>query len=272
MKGKRIICFVFTGFLILFSLLSCEDTLEWYVGLNKQPNFFDNKGYEDALNIMGILRPDSIFNLPASFVHVEKTGPSNNDTNQIEWFEVVDANVSVFSIEDDVPVTETVFDYDTNQVFPVAEYRAFGFVPVAGQTYQLVCSHTEYEQVTGTTIIPGKPFIQYTITGNSLQIDVACDSSAYMYQATLLIGDTIIYSDYVVPGENSSRIVINTFQPITEEGILKVFAFDKNLAAYFSSVTSSILNLNSFRAPFSTVDGGYGVFGSMNALEVKVLF
>ena len=169
MKGKRIIYVVFTVFLISFFLSSCEDTLEWYVGLNKQPKFFDNKGYEDALNIVGILRPDSVFNLPASFIHVEKTGPSNNDTNQIVWFEVVDANVSVFSV-DDVPLTETVFGYDTNRVFPASEYRANGFVPAAGQTCRLVCKHTGYEQVTGTTVIPGKPVIQYAICYNRKQL------------------------------------------------------------------------------------------------------
>ena len=83
MKRKYSIQIILTHILFATLLFSCEDTLEWYVGFNKQPEFFDGKGYERSLNVIDILRPDSTGGAPASFIHVEKTGPSSSDTNHL---------------------------------------------------------------------------------------------------------------------------------------------------------------------------------------------
>ena len=61
--------------LILLFIFSCE---EIYIG--SQPKFLEEQEVEPALNIFGVLRPDSLYGQPASFVLPSVIATTIDDT------------------------------------------------------------------------------------------------------------------------------------------------------------------------------------------------
>jgi hypothetical protein len=252
-------------------LISCEDTLEWYMGLNKQPDFFDGKVYTSSMNVFGIVRPDSSAGKSLSFVHVEKTGPSNNDTNRVSWFVLPDAEVVVQHIKYGNIIAQTEFFYDSTEIDIINnEYRAEYFDVVPGEIYKMICSHETFDTVFGYTTVPHKPVVRdgsVKMKTNVLEFYIEPDPLSFLYEAVLMFPDTIIYSGYVLPDTNGTLFTVNFTDSQGLKPLVQVFSYDQNLAAYFSSITSSIINLNSYRPPFSMVEGGVGCFGSLNLTQ-----
>jgi len=52
------------------------------------------------------------------------------------------------------------------------------------------------------------------------------------------------------------------------EGV-NIYSYDNKLATYYAN-SNTALNFNKYRTTFSTLDSGFGVFGSMNVSGFRI--
>ena len=240
--------------------LSCEELI-----LGPQPNFLEDNVFEPGMNVLGILRTDSIGNISTSFVHVEKNIAAVGDTSE-NW---VIENVYVRICEiTETPTTDTVvFPYqNTDSLFPTKEYRPTYFSAKAGITYRLQCNHHDFPEISSTTTIPNIPDIDpasKTIGNDYLSFVILYDSTAYFYDVYLKFNNTE-NTQRLFPeeGENTEVTFFIQNAELNHYDIY-IYAYDKNLAEYYSS-TNVFIKPNTYRPVFSNIDNGIGCFGSIS--------
>lgn len=253
-------------FLVLLAV-ACNDTLDFYLGVYQQPEFVENT-YEPGLNVFGIIRPDNMNNYNLSFVHLQRVLPAIGDT--VTEFEVDTAYVTVNS--EFRPDSLIVFEYtDMNSTFDEEQYRPpIGFTPQPGNRYTLYCDADTLPILTGSTIMPNKPSIipeQPIIENGCINFTIEPDSLAFMYDIYLLTGGSSYFIERK-KAETDQEMNVEIPMGDIADGEIHVYAYDENMAQYY--LTSNIsLNFNKYRTPYSTVDGGYGVFGSLNYVVIK---
>jgi hypothetical protein len=253
--------------LSIFILLSaCEKTAEWYMGFDKQPEFFDGNEYTKAINVFGVLRPSLFDDEQESFVRVEKTA-SAKVIEYPDSLAIKDAGV-IISYSDSTGLKSLMCNFEKVESQNISGlYKHNDLKVEAGRIYNLQCSSFGYDTVYAETRVPNQPeILSFNKEGNVVTLEIESDASAFFYEAVC----NSVSSGYVTPAVNKTILVLelNPDEQLNNE--VMVFAYDENLASYFSDVTSSLLNLNSFRAPYTTVDGGYGCFGSLNYTSVTI--
>ncbi|HNS30765.1 MAG TPA: hypothetical protein PKL52_09580, partial [Tenuifilaceae bacterium] len=134
MKTKYFFKSLFFAAIALFS--SCNSDFWFDFLLGPQPNFIEEVEFKPALNILGVIRPDSANGLPMSFVLLDqlvKAVAQEMDTTLLN-----DADIEVSLMVDGQPIQSFTFAYDSTQQFPTI-YRPIDFSPQAGNTYSLRC-------------------------------------------------------------------------------------------------------------------------------------
>ncbi len=252
------------AFFVLFN--SCEKAAEWYLGFNKQPDFFDGEEYTKAINVFGVIRPNLVEEEQQSFVRVEKT-VSSKEIEFSDSLSLKEASVWV-SFDDGTSLKSLNFNYEKlEDGYVDGLFKTDGLQVSAGQTFTLECSYDGYDTVFASTVVPNQPIVLgASIKENQLELEIEEDETAHLYE--------IVYCSvslgYHTPVDGKNKITIELDSAFPSQGEVYIYAYDKNLADYFSDVTSSIINLNSFRAPYTTVDGGFGCFGSLNYTKLII--
>jgi hypothetical protein len=254
--------------MILSLLVGCEDH---FLGLGPQPRYLETPEYEPKLNIFGVLRPDTLSDLAGSFVHLERTYPFNLYADSTI---IPDAEVKLYKYQDSL-ITDTIplFFTDEQSKYPFYEYRDANFYPDAGVTYGVFCHRDGYPDLTSTTRVPTIPVIE----DNSLKIDnqklsfiIQPDSQVGLYDVYLTIGEKV-YQKRVRRSESGNIVVdIELSEAPTGTGFLIIYGYDVNLSEY---ITYNInIKPNTYRYPYTTVDNGYGCFGSLNVCTLSIRF
>lgn len=254
--------------LVLFlSVVSCKETVDIYLGIPLQPKL-EESNYVPGLNIIGILRPDFNDSISNSFVHVQEIAPAidNYPEFSIDSLLVEDATVNVFGTDGE-PYAFTYTDY--NNLFDAEQYRpSKDFEVKAGSTYEISCMYQELPELTSLTTIPYKPvLIEESIDLNNklLKFNVAIDTSAFMYEVYALKNEAYIGFFRVIPTHSEvTSIEVNLSS--NNPDLIVIYAYDFNLATY-NATSNTSLNFNKYRKTYGNVEGGYGVFGSMNYSE-----
>ncbi len=236
-----------------------------------QPSYLEEVQHKPMLNVFGILRPVDQNELPLSFVHLEKSFPY---TTYPDTIEVPDAEVILARHIDSSSVELTGFFYtDFNAQFSSFEYRNPNFFPRAGQTYDITCRKEGFPTLTSKTTIPSIPLIAITsviITENEITFAIVRDSLAALYDIYLEIGE----KEYSVrerrPESGDTQVLIKYDKVEAVQFELKIYAYDLNLSEYITYNIS--IKPNTYRLPYSTVDNGYGSFGSLNYLKLIIQF
>jgi hypothetical protein len=264
---KKLALLVLT-FIVLFSS-GCKDMVDFYLGVPFQPAI-DKNAFVPGLNIFGIIRPDSTMGYNNSYIMLQKALPATGSEDSL------DLNTAIVKIFHGNKSADNLVCYflpsNYNGTFEDEYYRPqCDFSPQAGDTILVECSYLELPVLKGLTIVPNKPeLLQNTIliTENSVSFDVKQDSSIYIFDIYLFNGNRII--NYLrIPASSASDTHIKLSWQGADADSLVIYGYDYNFSKYYLTSNTS-LNFNKYRETYSTVEDGYGVFGSLNLAGYKL--
>ncbi|MBN2485627.1 MAG: hypothetical protein JXB34_06610 [Bacteroidales bacterium] len=245
-------------------LASCKEAADFYLGIPLQPRF-DENSYTPGLNIFGVVRPDSTGNYNNSFVEIQKVVPA---VGSIDSLEVDTIKVTVSYITEGQGSGATKFVQSTfDNTFKQANYRPENtFVPKALQSFYLTCEHPSLPVLTATTMVPEKAVLVpgSIVTGDKyLAFEIQADTSIFMLDVYVFSSsDNLLFSQrYGTISGTSTKIELPINAGYAARAV--IYSYDSNLAKYYLASNTS-LNFNKYRKPYSTVENGYGVFGSVN--------
>jgi len=253
----------------IFVITSCKEATDLYLGIPLQPRF-DENSYVPGLNIFGILRNDSTEIYNNSFIEIQKVMPAvgGPDSLTVDTVLVTIKKVSNSTSTESYNFSLTDFD----STFSQSNYRPEGiFTPEPGEIYSIECDYPELPVLRATTIIPQKAEIvinSIQATSSSLSFEIKEDSTFFMLDVYFYSGPNL--AAMIRQAAESGK---NTYfeTPINEKNIdsVIVFSYDFNIAKYYLTTNTS-LNFNKYRNSYSTVENGYGVFGSLNKNIIKI--
>jgi len=254
--------------IMVFIASGCEKIGDFYLGVHLQPKM-EEEQFVPGLNILGVIRPDSTGSYNNSFVHVGQILPAVGDTSS-DW-ELLDALVEIQKTGEAAGTPSIFIRSNPDSLFKTPEYRPDSlFRPMGGESYKLVCSWGTLPVLLAETRVPSVPELSpgtLSVSASEVRFSIQTDSSVYLLDVYLITQGKTISQRHVPDHVNGNTIIISTGNRQAEE--LVVFAYDKNLADYYVNSNVS-LNFNKYRRPFSYVENGYGVFGSMNLLRVSL--
>lgn len=256
---KKLFCIL----LICITFFSCEKAVEYYFGINMQPDFLEDD-FVPGLNIFGVIRTDSTDNINGSFVYIQKVIRAVGDS--VSEIEIDSADVCIYRLENGV-ATDTILFYQSNINDSSYNYiPQTDFIPVHGQTYELKCSASGLPELGGITTIPLQPEItNLSVLHDKIEFDIIDDTTTFMYKIYLLRGAEVFYSNILIP--SSGTLTHFSFNgEASQASRIIIYSYDKNLAAYTAN-SNTEFNINNFRQYDNQVNNGYGVFGSVNYLK-----
>ena len=266
-KKRQLLLFLLMDVLMLFGF-GCE---KWITGYGPQPIYLDKSVNQPMLNVLGILRPGMEQAFPLSFVHVEAAFPVTDDMP--DSLKVADVTVQVTQIPEGSSTVYSFIYQNPDHIFQQQDYRHAEFIPQTGETYFLLCRKEGYPDLTGQTTVPDVPEIldiQMDQNQTLLTITVARDALAGLIEAILLVGDNQFSTRVLRPESGPVEIVLHFNAGNSESGQLMIVAYDLNLSEYMTYNIS--VKPNTYLDMYSTVENGYGCFGSLNVVEKTVLF
>ncbi|MDA3891806.1 MAG: hypothetical protein PF517_09100 [Salinivirgaceae bacterium] len=249
--------------LIILSIMmfaGCEKALEIYIGLPLQPTNI-NSEYKPGLNVFGMLKSGDIYDDQNHFfevhkiIHISDTSAITVENARIALQQRGRENIlHVYHIGDGIYSNSNIY------VNP-------------GQTWDYSCVNDTF-RVTSTTTLPYMPKISagsLNKTENSISFSIDNDTSAYMYDIYYII-DTVMEKNVIkrlIPEDQlNTKVCIDiTDSPKMGFELLFVIAYDKNYEKYIST-SNRFFKPNAYRPRFTTVDGGYGCFGSCTSLMI----
>ena len=223
--------------------------------------FIDEVDFVPQFNVFGVLRPDSSeTGLPQSFIKLSSTFPID------DWDSDVDTvSVLLYRIEKDNPVEKFNFENTDLESFSDSLFRHPGFFPRSGESYQLICEAPGYPTLKAETIIPSPPNIvpgSVVLASGEIRFQVIRDKNAGLYEV-ILLGEGYNQSERFLRSDSgNTRISVNLNLSESSPSMLLLYAYDLNLADYLSANIS--IKPNIYLTDFSTVENGYGCFGSLN--------
>ena len=257
--------------LCLFMLQGCEDMF-----IGPQPNFLEDSVLEPKLNVMGILRPDSIGNLPMSFIHLEKSVSLPYDTNETQ--ELKNAQVIIYKMDGQQIIDSLDLVYtDFNSEEMSYAYRSDSLFPMSGETYRLLCKFGNLPELSSETTIPPVPKLvndTVIIRNNSAVFSIERDSNIKLYDIYIIVEEDKVYYTRRILRPETGNIKAEIFYNREEfEGLdsvdLIIYGYDNKLSEYLTNTPSAIWP-NTYHPAYSTVNNGYGCFGSINIRKKKI--
>jgi hypothetical protein len=243
---------------LTFLLSSCEKVLETYVGLPMQPNNI-NSVYVPGLNVFGVLKAGAIMD-------------TLNHYFEVHYIPHVFDTTSNININDaDITLQNDFNTYNLNN-HGNGLYYNLGIDPIPGQEWNYTCVYDTFE-VTSQTIIPNMPVVSENaieINDGSIKFSIDYDASALMYDVYFIDEYSYITKRIVPEYGNNIEVQLDIeYDESSAINLLYVIAYDQKYEQYVT--TSNIFfKPNAFRPRFTTVDGGYGCFGSLTSLEIDL--
>ncbi|MGE4288171.1 MAG: hypothetical protein AB7E36_05740 [Salinivirgaceae bacterium] len=253
---------IFIGTVLLFYLNGCQKALEAYLGFPMQPENIDAE-FVPGLNVFGLI----------------KAGPSMDTLNH--FFEV-HRILHVFDTAATMTVDEATIELtrhrDGNpsidyQLRSIANgrYTSPFITTKAGDYWEYRCSYDTF-LITATTRVPNQPKIMdgsLSFAENQLVFTIEPDTMAYMYDIYYLSSDDFVFQRKIPQQAIPTEVILDIKQVAnTAGGLLYVIAYDANYERYHTTA-NTFFKPNAFRPRFSTVNGGYGCFGSAHIMELQ---
>jgi hypothetical protein len=251
--------------------MDCD--LPWEPG--PQPSYIEKKEYKNQFNILGVLRPGNITGAPLSFVHLETTYDYFNKPDSIQ---IGNAQVSLFQYNGS-SVIDTLYMTYTNfgGMFSTKEYRSLEIDSVdsilAGKTYGISCKRFGYPELTSKTTFPLIPVIvndRINIKSDKIEFDILRDDLVQVYDIHLKCGNRELMERFVRPDIGNTHIELIFKNSKSTSGKLTIYAYDLKLSEYITY--NVIIKPQTYQNRYSTVENGYGCFGSLNILEKNLTF
>ena len=263
----------------LFLILSIGFVLAGFFGCEKlftdfgpQPRFEDQESHQPMLNVFGVLRTDYQDGMPMSFVHLEESYSIYTDPDTLL---IPDAQVKIYSLLEDAVSDSFTLEFTSyNQLFETQAYRHRTFVPQPGETYQISCRKDGYPELVSQTTVPMVPrILNPTIHPDEkiFTFSIVHDSLVGLYDCYLQVGDKI-YSKPIKRADSGNTDVQFDLEDLTDDrdGALFIYAYDAKFSEY--KTYNITIKPNSYRTDYSTVENGFGCFGSLNILGIPLSF
>jgi hypothetical protein len=263
MIKQKNISYLLMLFLMLALFSSCLKIGEYYVGLHLQPDM-ENSKFEPGLNVFGMIKSGPDFDTLNHRFEVHRL------LDMLDWksgYEVNDANIQLVRYALNGEESSYQLNSYGNGLYYLPE-----IIAAPGDVWEYSCVYDTFT-VYATCTIPNEPLVDeqsFAFVDNSLMFNVLADSSAYMYSIYIIQNQNAeIIQEIPEPGRLTS-VKIEPKWTITEsEMLIYVFAFDKNLRQYFTT-SNTFFKPNAYRPLYTTVDGGYGVFGAASSSQVYI--
>ncbi|MDA3879875.1 MAG: hypothetical protein PF436_05750 [Prolixibacteraceae bacterium] len=248
--------------LLVILFAGCLKVGEYYTGLHMQPDM-DGVKFEPGLNIFGVVKCGSSLDSANHYFEVQKILNLNkSDDTTIQIF---DAEINLHR----QATTDTQFSY-LPQLAADSLYIDRQIEVTPGDQWIFTCTHDSF-YVSATCVVPQQPQLQSEVQLNehSLSLSLLPDSTAFLYQIYVIENGNFDIMQYVpTPGKPVGIEFPLSWQPSTGNGQVYIFAYDKNFRVY-NTTSNTFFKPNTYRPSFSTVNGGYGVFGAVSSTLVN---
>ncbi|HEY4784765.1 MAG TPA: hypothetical protein VIH57_01895 [Bacteroidales bacterium] len=247
---------------------SKDDLFDIVIG--GQPAFVGNHQFAPGLNIFGVIRPDSLDAKSMNLIHVEKVIPAVSDTEDSTT--VSDFKAVIYKTNNNVVIDSLCFTY----TYPDTTFthQPDDFIPMPGNRFKISCQSPGLPVLSAETIIPNQPVIVGDIinsSNNKAQFSILSDTTAFLYDIYLLAGSNQYYQRILRAKTGNTTVEIAANLSVGSNAQLLIYAYDKNLSAYLTA-PNLFVKPNTYRPPFSTVQNGYGCFGSLNLLRKELQY
>jgi hypothetical protein len=242
--------------ILVFGAASCQWLGEFYAGINMQPEL-DENAFVPGLNVFGIMKAGESLDTVNHFFEVQQLVHvfAKYDSLVIEGAEI---ELSRYPISGSSRVYSP--KYLTNGRYGISEMAV-----EPGDRWTYTCRYDTFE-VHSSCLVPNIPAI---IPGSlkqgpsSIEFALLADSTAFIYDIRFVSDSTFLFDRVVANRQGETLIRLEKAKGQEQlKGWLYVFAYDKQFEAYFST-SSLFFKPNAYRPSFSTVQGGYGVFGAV---------
>ncbi|MBN2010935.1 DUF4249 family protein [candidate division KSB1 bacterium] len=256
--------------LLLFPLIfllttACENSI---TSPGPQPYFLDNSKHTPMLNVFGVLRPDSLNGFPMSYIHLEQAYPVTPYPDSVE---VSDATITIYSFDKASIDSIQLLYTDFNDAFSSKEYRHPHMPCHAEHSYSLECKRIGFPTLSGSTTVPMVPRIidgSIHLNEDGVDFTLAFDPLAGLYDIYLFTESASWSIRVPRPDHGDIRVHIPTSGVVVSQGVLRIYAYDLNLSEYITFNVS--VKPNTYSSDYSTVENGFGCFGSLNVAEVMI--
>jgi len=247
--------------------------LPWEAG--PQPTYLEKQDYKNQFNILGVIRPGNFNGVPLSYVHLETTYDYFNVPDSTK---IGDALVQLFRFNDTSTVDTIEMDFtNLNGIFSSKEYRTVEIDTIAsilaGKTFGISCQKEGYPELTSETTIPNIPVIvndDINVQSGKIEFDILRDELVKVYDIYLSVGNQQFTERYLRPDIGNTHVTINYTNNNSTTGKLTVYAYDLKLSEYITF--NVIIKPQTYQDSYSTVENGYGCFGSLNLLNKEIIF
>ena len=261
MKDSRIRYHMIVTGAVLILLLTAECNNINPVSPGPQPVILEETRHTPLLDVFGVLRPDTVEGMPLSYVHLEFSYPADDIPDSSI---VADGFVTVIRESGDASFDSLLLVYTGFNIFPKAEYRHAALFPERG-TYRLICRKEGFPVLTARTVMPGVPVVpedSIRVRDGWLDFVIERDEEAALYEVVLENGRLVIRDRFIRPESGNTAVSLSVKNLPGGSCRLTVFAFDLNMSRYLTANLS--IKPNIYQKDFSTVENGYGCFGSLN--------
>ena len=222
--------------------------------------------FEPGLNIMGVLRADD--QSGTSFININRA---------LTTEEIYSDSIPNFSPQIDyakVSSIESGAEYQflrSEDTSDWGNYMDTTLSAEAGVAYELEIKASGFPMLTGHTRVPAKPQIvanSLLVGANAVSFQLQHHASAYEYRLYLFFAESILEKD-VHPSNGEIIDIAWSFGSDRGNPVyLQLIALDENLTRYGDSPISFIPN--TYHPDGSTVEGGYGCFGSVAVTSLEL--
>ena len=139
--------------------------------------------------------------------------------------------------------------------------------------YSISCFKQDFPELTSSTTVPLVPqIIEDSIhrKNNSLTFQIIRDPLVALYDIYLFTNSTSYTERIRRPESGNIFVEIDLVPNESAEGFLIIYAYDLQLSEYITYNVS--IKPNTYRSDYSTVDNGFGCFGSLNILKRIITF
>lgn len=215
--------------------------------------------FEPGLNIMGIIRADGLTG--SSFVNINRALTTEEIySDSIENFTPAVDAILISDLASGDESGFTLLDSNDLDTFSDSSFQAD-----YGKHYSLEITSPDFPTLTADTQVPFRPVVSaMDLESNRLQFTVDSDPTAFELKVYLLFMDRVL-EKVVKPVNGTDSEVHFSWDDDLQPLYLMVVAQDENLTRYANSPISFLPN--TYHADPSTVEGGFGCFGSV-AVEV----
>ncbi|MFO7658703.1 MAG: hypothetical protein R6W78_16710 [Bacteroidales bacterium] len=256
---------------LLFSVTLVLVSCEYYLGMDQQPKF-RSQNFEEGLNVFALISPDTLNGNNASFAYVHQLVPV---LEQMSFSILKNVNISIGKVVSDNEITDSVvFSLIPGEtVSKDTMYRPVSdFSPRPGERYRMICRYNGLPDAVGETVIPPKPKIaenSLVVDGRKVIFTVEPDTLIGMLDIYHVKDNAHVLAQRIVPSETEPTAIELNLLAEASGSRLMLYSYDKNMAVYCGNANIS-LNFNKYRTPISTLQSGFGIFGSINFTELNL--